>query len=300
MNSGWHLMRDGKKLGPVSPDQLQRLARDGRLRGSDLVCREGSSSWVAAGSVPGLFSVSTQVAPPAPSPLPTPESPSVEVQPGRVAGTSLPGGYAIRVGLCVLGALLAFIGVCCPWYSVVEESSTSYGGASLNASTSGWLTIPGVLVFVVSLPALVFGCLPFRWAAIPASALGLVIVLLAIWGIFYAPSSDVSVGASVDFQGLGYHASGFGRAGFSWGVWVTMLGGLVLAFAPAPAWFDICRFVAATRRTSAVDAGQSSEDLAGLHSRPNPSLLYASVACVVGGAATAIMGLGERFASSRV
>jgi putative ABC transport system ATP-binding protein len=46
---------DQKELGPISLDELQGLARTGAIRPNNLVWLEGTSKWLPAASVPGLF-----------------------------------------------------------------------------------------------------------------------------------------------------------------------------------------------------------------------------------------------------
>lgn len=53
----WFYTRGGKQAPqPVPTEELQRLARDGGLRPSDLVWREGMAQWIRAGAAPNLFS----------------------------------------------------------------------------------------------------------------------------------------------------------------------------------------------------------------------------------------------------
>ena len=47
--------RPKTKLGPYSRAQLQRLAQSGQLLPTDMVLPAGSSKWVAASSIDGLF-----------------------------------------------------------------------------------------------------------------------------------------------------------------------------------------------------------------------------------------------------
>jgi hypothetical protein len=54
----WYYAQDGQQAGPVSAEQLQRLARSGRIRDTDLVWREGLPQWIQARSVGGLFAPS--------------------------------------------------------------------------------------------------------------------------------------------------------------------------------------------------------------------------------------------------
>ena len=41
----WHWMDRGRKMGPVSWEELQSLARTGKLKPGDMVLREGSDNW---------------------------------------------------------------------------------------------------------------------------------------------------------------------------------------------------------------------------------------------------------------
>jgi hypothetical protein len=72
----WSYCRDKRtRKGPVTFQELQRLARSGQLTPTDMVQQHGTTGWVTAGSLPGLFAsspspaqnVSTAVAFPAPS-----------------------------------------------------------------------------------------------------------------------------------------------------------------------------------------------------------------------------------------
>ncbi len=51
----WYYAKEGRQHGPVSSSQLRQLASSGQLLPDDLVFREGSSNWVAASTVSGLF-----------------------------------------------------------------------------------------------------------------------------------------------------------------------------------------------------------------------------------------------------
>jgi hypothetical protein len=63
--SQWFYGRDGVQQGPISGDELKRLAESGGLRPHDLVWREGMPQWQPAQQVPGLFA-----APAGPPPIP--------------------------------------------------------------------------------------------------------------------------------------------------------------------------------------------------------------------------------------
>lgn len=51
----WLYSRNGKTFGPLTASQLRQLVAEGRIGPHDLVCREGTERWVAAGSIKGLF-----------------------------------------------------------------------------------------------------------------------------------------------------------------------------------------------------------------------------------------------------
>ena len=69
MRADWHYFKNGKEQGPVTFEDLQRLAATGELKETDEVWRQGSAAdWTAARNVPDLF------AKPVPVPSPLPES----------------------------------------------------------------------------------------------------------------------------------------------------------------------------------------------------------------------------------
>lgn len=51
----WYYAVDGKQHGPVPSAELKQLTTAGKLNKQDLVWKEGTPDWVAAGTVPGLF-----------------------------------------------------------------------------------------------------------------------------------------------------------------------------------------------------------------------------------------------------
>jgi hypothetical protein len=50
----WYFVKDGAQQGPVSDEQLRSMARDGSLRGEDLVWQEGMPDWRPAMEIPGI------------------------------------------------------------------------------------------------------------------------------------------------------------------------------------------------------------------------------------------------------
>jgi uncharacterized protein (TIGR00266 family) len=51
----WYYTRDNRQAGPVTTQELQAMAADGRLTPTDLVWKEGLADWTPAGRVQGLF-----------------------------------------------------------------------------------------------------------------------------------------------------------------------------------------------------------------------------------------------------
>jgi serine/threonine protein kinase/Zn finger protein HypA/HybF involved in hydrogenase expression len=102
---GWFYVRDKKRLGPVSQEELQALAGRGQLGRDDMVLRQGETRWAAASSIPGLFAVSVVIAEALlveePDPLsllpeavlaeePAPPPPSVRAPTARATWTTCP------------------------------------------------------------------------------------------------------------------------------------------------------------------------------------------------------------------
>jgi len=51
----WYYTAGEKQAGPVTPDELKALARNGQLRPTDMLLCEGMSDWILAKEVAGLF-----------------------------------------------------------------------------------------------------------------------------------------------------------------------------------------------------------------------------------------------------
>jgi hypothetical protein len=62
----WYYAKDGKQQGPISMAQLRQLASSGRLEPTDMVFKTGTTDWVDASTVAGLFA-SARSAPAAPA-----------------------------------------------------------------------------------------------------------------------------------------------------------------------------------------------------------------------------------------
>jgi hypothetical protein len=89
-NPQWYYARDGAQQGPVSEDEIKRLAEAGTLRPQDLVWREGMPQWQPAQQATPYFAG----APVAPPPIP-PASPQPPYAPPAAVpiGTYAPGAY---------------------------------------------------------------------------------------------------------------------------------------------------------------------------------------------------------------
>ncbi len=58
----WYYTQNGQQMGPVSDDDLRRLAGSGALKPTELVWKEGMANWTSAASVRGLFPQRTPAA----------------------------------------------------------------------------------------------------------------------------------------------------------------------------------------------------------------------------------------------
>lgn len=89
----WYFVKDGAQQGPVSDEQLRSMARDGSLRGEDLVWQEGMPDWKPAMDVIGgefrrelphelpTMPIQTAHVPPPPAPTFEPEPPRMQTPP---------------------------------------------------------------------------------------------------------------------------------------------------------------------------------------------------------------------------
>ena len=77
MPDNWYYEESGRKAGPVTSTELVALAREGKLRPTDLVWKEGMKEKKPAGKVKGLFPTSTATPPPLPPPTPKATPPNL-------------------------------------------------------------------------------------------------------------------------------------------------------------------------------------------------------------------------------
>ena len=109
-SDSWYYARDGAQQGPVSGEELQRLAATGVLRAHDLVWREGMAQWQPAQHATGFFQPAAppppqpaygppQAHPSAPPPAARYGPPPGYLPPGaQPPGYGAPGGYAQQGG----------------------------------------------------------------------------------------------------------------------------------------------------------------------------------------------------------
>ena len=55
MADQWYFTKDGKRTGPVSISEIQKLASNKSLDPQDMVWKNGMAKWVPANSIPGIF-----------------------------------------------------------------------------------------------------------------------------------------------------------------------------------------------------------------------------------------------------
>jgi uncharacterized membrane protein len=119
----WYYAVNGQQQGPVEQDELFALARDGKLKGSDLVWNSTmGNQWVKASTIPGLFSQSVPVAAGGGVPPPIAEWSSQDqfksVTPNRdlmaAARAALAGNWGLAIG-GVLVYLLVMVVLAIPY-----------------------------------------------------------------------------------------------------------------------------------------------------------------------------------------
>ena len=216
MADQWYYAHGGERLGPVSQEQLRELASSGQLQASDLVWQEGMADWTPAGEVGGLLPEAAAAGPP-----PVPGSPPPMRGSGRMQSTSGPGRFLNPLVLkqpyegefwtkivAWSGFGVAFIGICLPWFSVPL-------GPFGSGSASGWQFATGILAFLFALGGAGVAALPFNWVVLAAGGCGAMVFLMSLVGMLYIPSG-----------------------GLSFGIFVTMLGGIAAAVGPAAVIFE--------------------------------------------------------------
>jgi hypothetical protein len=95
----WHLSRDGKQYGPYNDQELQQMAAEGGLQGSDSVWREGMGAWIP---VPDIFPSVTAAE--IPQALPD-YTPAIVRKSKPAAANSAAGVIGGLLALTVIGAI---------------------------------------------------------------------------------------------------------------------------------------------------------------------------------------------------
>jgi hypothetical protein len=86
MASQWYYTQGGKQCGPVSSDELKKLAGSGQLHSTDQIWKEGMAEWVQAGTSTGLFPTNaTAPSRPTPTASPRPSDPLAATMPENAA-----------------------------------------------------------------------------------------------------------------------------------------------------------------------------------------------------------------------
>ena len=91
--SVWHYSIEGSQAGPIPEDELKALAKNGQLRRSDKVWKDGMSGWMAAGGIPGLFPSAPQPSQGGPPPL---HQTGLSPQPPQFQSVRTFGGTALQ------------------------------------------------------------------------------------------------------------------------------------------------------------------------------------------------------------
>ncbi|MEA2601356.1 MAG: hypothetical protein QOF89_2348 [Acidobacteriota bacterium] len=158
----WYFVKDGMQQGPVSDDQIRRMAQDGSLQREDLVWREGMAAWQPASEAGVEFSASPgalQPPPPppqyvAPPPAPyspySPYSPSPELAPGAAAIPDyLPWSIAATILCCLPLGIVAIV------FSAKANNAKAAGDLRTAAEAANqakiWLYVSAGIGLVVGL-----------------------------------------------------------------------------------------------------------------------------------------------------
>ncbi len=112
MGQEWYYTTNGTRRGPVSGEELSRLARSGQLRATDLVWREGMPDWIPLGQAKELFDGERASTPP---PLPRQARSTATAKTSREEQDSAPQSQAgdsvdwQRLGLWRFGVVYAAV-----------------------------------------------------------------------------------------------------------------------------------------------------------------------------------------------
>lgn len=119
--SRWYYAKNKQKTGPVTIDELKVLVRAGELKPTDMVLEEGALKWIAASTVPGLFTETAATTPSAPA--------------SNKSASRLPSKF-VMIAASVAGVL--FLGCCgtCGLISMMTDKARKTSGADDRAQGS--------------------------------------------------------------------------------------------------------------------------------------------------------------------
>jgi hypothetical protein len=170
MTNEWHYIQDGQPQGPVTSMQLHQFAAAGRLKGTDLVWKEGMAEWTPASAMEFLATAIVGRIPQPPPAIPArpkavpPPRPAGQVpQPASTPTTATEPASATPAGQDALAALAQF-----------SNRAKSAGRTAASRVKRANSAIPNqIKVGGVSVP---------KWAAIGGAALLIVVIARLIFG----------------------------------------------------------------------------------------------------------------------
>ena len=138
MSSHWYYSKSGQRHGPVTEEELKRLATAGQLQASDLLWKEGMGQWTEAKKVKGLFPAQGTGNPQSPSPaLPT-AAPVIPPIPAGVTPAAVPVRKRHPVILFVSVSIVVILALLGGWaYTIAKNSRKQPTGQSEKVDTKG-------------------------------------------------------------------------------------------------------------------------------------------------------------------
>jgi WD40 repeat protein len=137
---GWYVHRNGKRIGPVNPQELKAMASRGQLAPTDYVWKEGMKDWLRADQVKGLF---TPVV--SPATLPPPLNPGLkraaklEVETESESSGSA-SSYWIKPTAWIFGIGIFLMLICCGGIGLLrsknQERNSDQVGSIANSSAT--------------------------------------------------------------------------------------------------------------------------------------------------------------------
>ena len=137
MTSQWHYTSNGVPAGPVTSDELKKLASEGKLKQTDLVWKDGMKDWVNADSLKNLFS--------SPPPLPNQIPANRQVEPATVPIDNPSTEINKESGLFKKNELMGILLLASPWVGLLLNMLLNV--KSENAFVI-YIILTGVLVFI--------------------------------------------------------------------------------------------------------------------------------------------------------